>query len=181
MNNSCLPEYIFSEANCRCLLTHKSAFCYKQRKISSPKVIFCLHFEAGPLVSPATRLPQPSRWPCSGLGTVTRWHRHRGLRGEQHSPKTGGSFSPRFRSPCVAGLPSTPPVPQPQQPRRSRGRQPRPRLRLQRGRDVSSAGGNALPRAAPTGTLPTPPRAASPPTLRARGLIGCNGIRNLIR
>lgn len=46
MNNSCLPECIFSEANCRCLLTHKSAFWYKQRKILSPKVIFCLHFEA---------------------------------------------------------------------------------------------------------------------------------------
>lgn len=96
MNNSCLPEYIFSEANCRCLLTHKSAFCYKQRKISSPKVIFCLHFEAGPLVSPATRLPQPSRWPCSGLGTVTRWHHHRGLRGEHHNPKTGGLFFSPF-------------------------------------------------------------------------------------
>jgi len=65
MNNSCLPEYVFSEANCSCLLTRKSAFCYRQRKILSPKVICCLHSEVGPLVSLAACLPQPRRSPGS--------------------------------------------------------------------------------------------------------------------
>lgn len=50
MNNSRLPGYIFSEVDRRCLLTHKSAFCDKQRKILPPKEVFCLRSKAGPLV-----------------------------------------------------------------------------------------------------------------------------------
>lgn len=85
MNNSCLPECIFSEANCRCLLTHKSAFffffCYKQRKILSPKVTFCLHFKVGPLIWFSTCLLS------SGTGRST---------GSITSPKCVAPFLPIF-------------------------------------------------------------------------------------
>lgn len=73
MNNSCLPEYIFSEAKCRCLLTHKSAFfCYKQRKILSPKVIFCLHFEVGPLIWFSTCLLSSGTRHSTGSSTAPK-------------------------------------------------------------------------------------------------------------
>lgn len=56
MNNSCLPEYIFSEGNCRCLLTRKSAFWLETKENVVPRGGFCVHFGVGPLVLLATCL-----------------------------------------------------------------------------------------------------------------------------
>lgn len=103
MNNSRLPGYIFSEVDRRCLLTHKSAFCDKQRKILPPKEVFCLLSKAGPLVVLAPFLLQscPHHAPaarCSPgqgpAGSITA----RVLCRQQQSPSSTGlvSFFPPF-------------------------------------------------------------------------------------
>lgn len=101
MNNSRLPGYIFSEVDSRCLLTHKSAFCDKQRKILPPKEVFCLHSKAGPLVVLAPFLLQS----CTHHAPAARCSPGQGPAGsitarlpcrQQQSPQALVSFFPPF-------------------------------------------------------------------------------------